>query len=108
MEDYSTAEIVRLLKASQAELAEMRRDIAANHAALLKQMHDQRAEIAREYVRQDVYERDRLLDEQAGTTLAEKVAALTSLKDWVIRIVLTTVILAVLGLVVYSGAAVPS
>lgn len=106
-DDYSSAEIVRVLKAIQAEVTETRREMSTNHAAVLRQIEDQRAQAALLYVRQDVYERDRKLDAATGAALAEKVHSVTSLKDWAFRLVVGTIVLALMGLVLYTGGSVP-
>lgn len=64
--------------------------------------------MAETYVRQDVYERDRELDELAGRNLSEKVHALTSIRDWAIKLIVGAVILALLGLVLVSNGGAPS
>jgi hypothetical protein len=64
--------------------------------------------IARDYVTKEVFATARRADEAASITLTEKVNRVSSVIDWAGKLIIGAVILALLGLVLYSnGGAVP-
>lgn len=64
--------------------------------------------IARDYVTKEVFLATRQADAEAGMTLTQKVDRVSSVIDWAGKLVIGAVILALLGLVLYSnGGSVP-
>lgn len=66
-----------------------------------------RGEIAQTYVRKDVWLEARKNDADAGLVLSEQVRSLVSLRDWTVKIIVGTVLLALLGLVIASNGGGP-
>lgn len=66
-----------------------------------------RNEISQTYVRKDVWLEARKSDAEAGLALSEQVRALISLRDWTVKIIVGTVLLALLGLVIASNGGGP-
>lgn len=107
-DDYTNAEIVRTLRAIREEVSASRQEAAANHTTVLGMLAAQRDEMTREYVKRETYEAQRETDRITGAAMATQVQSLVSLKDWVFRLVVGAVILALLGLVLVTNGGAPS
>lgn len=88
---------------TQRELLRYLRESIDATRDLRKAVDDLRSEIASTYVRKDVWLEARKNDADAGLALQHQVNTLVSLRDWAVKIVVGAVIVALLGLVLYTN-----